>query len=418
MADTLAEIYRNTLTESDFDSNGEATIVTTDSSTSHVVKAVQVVEGNSKVPVAGNIDVNGFNVVALTGNSSGTEIIAPSSTVKVKASGFPLEYVDGSFVSQTSSSAYATYTDAKINNVVAVEGIEASGLSIGHGNITSDDTGRAFGFNLGPNNTSFIYVTNTDETTALYVYNSSGNIIGSDDENYTPKWFDGAQYVYWYSGLFDLIRKMDVFTGTITTVVGFNTGVSSGAYARMFGVKDEYLFFWPNYSTNFMYAYNFVTNNVKAISTSDPQYALNGASFSRHFYAAKTSTGYKWINTHSENDLRVWDWSDGTVFNNTANGNVTGLSSDSEILDNVDYLNVTVGSKFYYRRRTGRRICYIDMDSSAPEFGGVISTSDITQYGGSDLSYQESTPSSATIAARDYGTAPSLGLRITGVTST
>ncbi len=417
MADTLAEIYRNTLTESDFDSNGEATIVTTDSSTSHVVKAVQVVEGNSKVPVAGNIDVNGFNVVALTGNSSGTEIIAPSSTVKVKTSNFPLDYLDGSFVSQTSSSAYATYTDAKINNVVAIEGIEASGLSIGHGNITSDDTSRAFGFNLGPNNTSFIYVTNTDNDTPLYLYNSSGNIIAQATESYTPKWFDGVQYVYWYSNQ-NIIQKMDVFTGSVSTVVAFNAGQTPDQYARMFGVKDEYLFFWPTYSSNFMYAYSFVTNTVKTISSSDPQYALNGADHSRHFYAAKTSTGYKWINTVSENDLRCWNWSDGTVFNSAQYVSVTGLSTDSEILDNVDYLSVTVGSKFYYRRRTGRRICYIDMDSSAPEFGGVLSTSDISFYAGADLSYQESTPSSATIAARDYGTAPSLGLRITGVTST
>ena len=42
MADTLTEIYRNTLTSSDFDSNGEATIVTTNSSTSHVIKNIQV----------------------------------------------------------------------------------------------------------------------------------------------------------------------------------------------------------------------------------------------------------------------------------------------------------------------------------------------------------------------------------------
>jgi len=417
MADTLAEIYRDTLTESDFDSNGEATIVTTDSSTSHVIKAVQVVEGNSNVPVAGNIDVNGFNLVALTGNSSGTEIIAPSSTVKVKTSAFPLEYIDGSFVSQTSSSAYATYTDAKINNFVAIEGIESSNLSIGHNNITSNDTGRAFGFNLGPNNTSFIYVTNNDNDTDLYVYNSSGNIISSATEAYTPKWFDGVQYVYWYSS-FNVIQKMDVFTGTVSTVLDFSAGYSPNTYARMFGVKDEYLFFWPTYSSNYMYAYSFKTNTVKTISASDPQYAVNGAGFSRHFYAAKTSTGYKWVNTNSENDLRCWDWSESKVFSNEAYHTVSGLSSDSEILDNVDFLNVTVGSKFYYRRRSGSRICYIDLDSSAPEFGGVLSTANIADYGGADLSYQESTPDSSTIATRNYGTAPSLGLRITGVTST
>ncbi len=84
MADTLAEIYRNTLTESSFDSNGEATIVTTNSSTSHVIKNIQVEDTDATIKVNGTLKVNDFDVVALTGSSSGSEIIAPSSTVKVK----------------------------------------------------------------------------------------------------------------------------------------------------------------------------------------------------------------------------------------------------------------------------------------------------------------------------------------------
>jgi hypothetical protein len=84
MADTLSEIYRDTLTASDFDSNGEATIVTTDSSTSHVIKSIQAAEVDSQLLLQGSLDINGFTIVGLTANSSGTEIIAPSSTVKVK----------------------------------------------------------------------------------------------------------------------------------------------------------------------------------------------------------------------------------------------------------------------------------------------------------------------------------------------
>ena len=89
MADTLAEIYRNTLTSSSFDSNGEATIVTTDSSTSHVIKNIQVSDTDTNVPINGTLKVNDFDIVGLTANSSGSEIIAPSSTVKVKTSATP-----------------------------------------------------------------------------------------------------------------------------------------------------------------------------------------------------------------------------------------------------------------------------------------------------------------------------------------
>ena len=46
MADTLAEIHNSTLQESDFNSSGEATLFTTDSSTKHVIKAVHVKEGD------------------------------------------------------------------------------------------------------------------------------------------------------------------------------------------------------------------------------------------------------------------------------------------------------------------------------------------------------------------------------------
>ena len=106
MADTLAEIYRNTLTESDFDSNGEATIVTTDSSTSHVIKNIQAVDTDTNIPINGTLKINDFDIVELTANSSGSEVIAPSSTVKVKTSAIPFSYEDIDFTTRRSATQY------------------------------------------------------------------------------------------------------------------------------------------------------------------------------------------------------------------------------------------------------------------------------------------------------------------------
>ena len=119
MADQLAEIYRNTLTSSDFDSNGEATIVTTNSSTSHVIKNIQVSDVETQIPVNGTLKINDFDIIGLTANSSGSEIIAPSSTVKVKSSAFPLQYEDLEFQSQANYSNYFTQTVPSINGINA-----------------------------------------------------------------------------------------------------------------------------------------------------------------------------------------------------------------------------------------------------------------------------------------------------------
>ena len=123
MADTLAEIYRNTLTSSSFDSNGEATIVTTNSSTSHVIKNVQAEDTDANIKINATLKINDFDIVALTGNSSGSEVIAPSSTVKVKTSAIPLNYEDVEFTTRRSATQYATTTQAKVNGYTALPDI-------------------------------------------------------------------------------------------------------------------------------------------------------------------------------------------------------------------------------------------------------------------------------------------------------
>ena len=163
MADTLAEIYRNTLTSSSFDSNGEATIVTTNSSTSHVIKNIQA-EDTDTLKLNATLEINDFNIVALTGNSSGSEVIAPNSTVKVKTSALPLSFVDQEFQNQNNNSNYRKQTVA-----TAVSGTSQSFLSAdiydGTNSIPTpmagvDSTLRVIGFNLEGNNNHYVSQSN------------------------------------------------------------------------------------------------------------------------------------------------------------------------------------------------------------------------------------------------------------------
>ena len=97
MADTLEEIYKATLSESDFNSNGVKEIFTTNSSTRYMIKDVQVVNSSEDIPVKADLTINDVKVASIDASVSGTEIVGISSSVKVDSSTFPLDYEDQYF---------------------------------------------------------------------------------------------------------------------------------------------------------------------------------------------------------------------------------------------------------------------------------------------------------------------------------
>ena len=430
MADTLAEIYRNTLTSSSFDSNGEATIVTTDSSTSHVIKNVQAVDTDANLQLAATLKINDFDIVALTGNSSGSEVIAPSSTVKVKTSTLPLSFVDAEFQTQNNGSNYRKQTVATVStaSATATRTFLSTDLYDGTNSIPTamtnvDSTLRQIGYNLAGNNNHYVSSNNTNANTQAYIYDNSGTQLWSNGDSYMPKWFDGHRYAYWWRGNGNEgVYRVDTHSATPSDIYLNNTSgqgtQSQTTYPKLFGVKDEWLFWWPTYSNNRIWAYNIATDQVIQVSDNDPNNVLSNTT--DHWYAVKRGTdSYRWVVPRSASQVRMYDWTPTTVRSSTGYSDYTDLtlSGNSQQFNSHNHHHAVFGSRLYYLNSDSRKVAFIDFAPDTPTLG-VVGTNDMSDTYGSDLGIVERTPDSSTISSRSGYPNPSLKLRVTGITST
>ncbi len=432
MADALAEIYRNTLTASDFDSNGEATIVTTDSSTSHVIKNIQAVDTDTNVPISGTLNINDFDIVGLTANSSGSEVIAPSSTVKVKTSAIPLNYEDVEFTTRRSSSQYATTVQAKVNNYTALDNIYVSNNSANYVP-TASSTRDVYAPNIGSNNYHMILTDNYGSTANKKVYNDSGTEVFSQTQNYTPAWWDNKQYFYYYGDNTNIsgasgngINRVDVTTGTATRLKS-SLGINGpGSDPKFFGGFDangdaELLFMWAEGSDNSGgYVYNITTGSFVPFTNASPNntYGTNTA-HNNGWYAVRRSTGaYRFVVAYGNTEIRYYDWNVGDVHTSSTSYTSFTLSGSDEHIASATAAHAVVGSKFYYLNQANTRVVAAwDFDPDTPTHSIIGSGLHYDTYG-RDLTAVIRTPSSSTISGRSYGVSPSLKLRVTGITST
>ena len=429
MADTLAEIYRNTLTSSDFDSNGEATIVTTDSSTSHVIKNIQAVDTDTNIPINGTLKINDFDIVGLTANSSGSEVIAPSSTVKVKTSAIPFSYEDIDFTTRRSSTQYVSITEAKINGYAAIPEIYVSDNNIG-GSITANSTRDKFAFNIGPSNYHFWAGDNYGSTSILRVYNNGGTEISSQSQSYTPKWWDGKQYVYYYGNETNIsgasgngLNRVDVFTKTYSRIAATSiNGPSSDP--KMFGTMNsdftlDRLFFWSEKNDNSgAQVYDAATGTVNVFTNASPINTYGSSNTDNYgWYGIKRSNGkYRFVYPVNNSTVRYYDWEIGTVHTSSTSHSSVTLSGSSQIFGSPTAGHTVVNGKLFYINNVDK-LSAIDFNPDTPS-QSVISTNTNYNTYGQDVEIAVRTPTSTQINARSYGVTPSLKLRVTGITST
>jgi hypothetical protein len=419
MADTLAEIYRNTLAESDFDSNGEATIFTTNSSTSHVIKSVQAEEVNSSLLLSGTLEVNGFDLVALSANSSGTEIIAPSSTVKVKTNSIPFTYLDDRFYVQDTATNVTASIDTIINGSTAATGSVDTTTTLPT-SITGDSILRVVAPELGPNNNTFFMRHDANSSHIAVLYDSSANTLWSHSTSYVPKWFDGYRYVYYIGTSNGNIERLDTWSssGAVTTINNDNFPNSASTYARMFGIRDKWLFFWPSAANSKGFALDLTTNVVQDLTTNNADNAFS--SMDEQFFAVETVSNGIYIFQNTGNQVRYWDW-DGTEILQSSNGSqyttlqLTG--SNQTYRNSGASKKITVGTKFYYIN-SNNKLAYIEFEGT-PAFGAEVSA---TAYAatapyGHDVTYVQTVPTQSEVNARGISTSIGVKLRITGVTS-
>ncbi len=429
MADTLAEIHNATLQSSDFNSSGEATLFTTNSSTKHVIKDIQIKEGDTGFVVTPKLNISGMDVATLTGNATGSEIVGPSTAVKLTTTTFPLVYEDQQFVHQQGSGVFNAITFPKVNGIEGkTTTLNTDDNAIGHTQFTTNYDQRAIYTELGSNNYTMFIVTNGNNQTVLQLRQSDGTLLRNLNEGYHPWWYDDTQYAYSYKGSTGYIQRLDTYTNTLDTSWKQHvTNLSNSSYARMLGVNDangntKYLVYWPQYNSGYMYYYDF-DNDIVGTWVANNVANVLGNSTRENNLLMKSDGSMIFLYPQGNDTLRQYPF-DPTTSDTPSYVNVN-RSNSAQLFPTQNQGKQVVGSRLYYFSDSGSgtpngRLEYIDFDLSGDsrfvDTGQTFQTN-LGNYGYS-VNLNKTTPTSTEISNRTYSISPSFKIRMTGVTST
>jgi hypothetical protein len=420
MADTLEEIYKATLSDSDFDSNGVKTIITTDANTRYVLKDIQVESSLAAVPIKAKLLVNDVYVANIDSSVTGSEIVGPSSTVKVDASTYPLVYADNYYQVIDSSSNLMKNLNATIagQEEAGLKNIKTSTAAA----ISLPQNNEFLGYweGVGPNNVRVRIDWDKNSTTDLRVYNSSGSLLFSDTSNYTPKAFDGSRYVYWYpSG--SVIKRYDTHTDTTTDL---EAGASAGpsTYAMLLYAGNGLLFGFKNYTSTETGKVPFIYNTITNTYTFDPSGNTAQNSFGNYgseaMWATSDSSGNVYL-------AKVNNDSNWAIYKMSSSGSITSLDNSESMSgfsawSNRGWMSGSDDSKIYFYSNSGRVAFYdITKVGTSSNFThtslNFTTTSPLNGHG--NLTIGTVTPSASTISSRTYTVNPQVTYRVTGVKS-
>ena len=216
MADTLESIFLNTSLGATELDDGEHTLLTTNSTTSFVIKDMHV-NGTSNLNNT-HLELNGFNVSGITSNATGSLIIPPSSTLKIKSTDYPFTFTKLKTFAITSSDFIYTesYADPNGNTQgTAFEYYYAGGLSYYHDIIDVQKTRHT-----GTTNDYLHYHTNDNNSVQrLHYINTSDNSTSvQNNVNYDPFGFhDGKAYRFSGAAMAEVDLTTNPTSGSFTT---------------------------------------------------------------------------------------------------------------------------------------------------------------------------------------------------------
>lgn len=304
MADTLEQIYMNTsLGETEL-TDGEHTLLTTDANTSYVIKDMNLSGSFSSLEVGSHLELNGFNVSDLKSNATGSLIVPPSSTLKVKTgSTFPFVF------EQTENIGLDSSNYGYVEKVIRIQGqseVFSTPLSLTSRASLSGGASTEIiniDFNIADNGNGYWYYTQHDTNSAQqtrYV----GQVSGAGQNEYlnyaavgTGHKLNGDFIGYASSGSTFYIKDIDAtptgnFTGGATT---YNRNPHpTSSYPRHFFAYDHIWFMPSNGYTTQMYALNVNNGGMKSF-TGMPSinYPTGGNNFAISHDAA-TDSIYIW----------------------------------------------------------------------------------------------------------------------------
>lgn len=275
MADTLDQIYMNTAVGASELDDGEQTILTTDANTSYVIKDMMVKDSSSLTGTY--LELNGFNVGSVSSNATGSLIVPPSSTLKIKTTDYPYNFTTEETYAINTSNTYAYY-EKKVKVGTSSSTLkESSTVSA----ITSPSNTTDMMFHEY-NGQDYFYSTASDSNSSQQIYhrNSPNNTSGTIyNQTYAAQGLSndtslGVVAVSTNSN--SPLRVYDLNTGSTTSyssVGGYLSPYPTSSYPRGI-VSYGYLWYIPSggYPTN-VYAVNIVTgiqlsfNNLPSINT-------------------------------------------------------------------------------------------------------------------------------------------------------
>ena len=415
MADTLEEIYKATVTETDFNASGEATIITTDANTRYAIKDVQVKQGSSNNLVA-DLLVNDVPVANVTSSATGNEIIGTSSTVKLKTTTFPLTYEDVyfGFIANVSPFRIDKNIKAFVNGVedTGIGNISANG-EVPYGTVNENDFYAHYQVH---NNIAVRIRANNNSSTQVHVYNSSNTQVFSETTSYAPKAFDQKRYIYWLpSG--SNFKRYDTQTNT-TSNIAYLGSASTSSYARLCYAGSDWFWGSPQYNGSSVgdrpYIYNAASNTWLDASNGNSANNTYGQSSDPMWAVYDGLTHIHVIRVNNESNWTRYkvDISTGTVSSLTSfgSGNMpVNMWSVQQWMDTFD-------NKLWYYSNGGYLSYFDPTDDSFNET--TLNFSSNSPIGGrGHIFIGRSTPSTSTISGRTYTVAPSATYRITGVKS-
>ena len=199
MADTLESIYLNTSLGATQLDDGEETILTTNSSTRYVIKDMYV-SGTSNLSNT-YLELNGVRVSGIQTNATGSLIIPPSSTLKIKSTDYPYRVYENFYwaaeSSQNDLGVYIDYEDASGSAVSATGGnTDLYGTGVSNSDITD-----VIYLPTTQNGNGYVYTTRSDGNSSHYIQvlpdTNLGNTNNYDSNgSYKPYGFyDGKVWV-------------------------------------------------------------------------------------------------------------------------------------------------------------------------------------------------------------------------------
>lgn len=251
MADSVVEILNATITNTQLpNSSTEYTLLSTNSSTSYVIKDVQVASFASDLQAK----INGFPVGNWNKSLSGSEVLDVSSSITLKSASAPLSL----------EHIYNNSFDVNALNIHEYIGGYVNDVHTGTlSRPISQSTSFTNVMTQYQNHSLFLSSSGTKLTTVYYEGNSGSYIrhwssTGASYTNlytgsYNPFWYchDTRELYYRYS---NELRKINVDTGTITTVRTTTFSYDSPSYSSYprFTTCKDWLFVIPSnsYSTN------------------------------------------------------------------------------------------------------------------------------------------------------------------------